>query len=270
MINISVEKAINIEKKRHRLAEISDYPKLLLTYKRNIPTIPNHNTPKYWDIRNFKTDTSKENNPMAWDKTSILIKWIKSIKSARNILDVGFGPGVVEDRILSKENNYSWYGIDISQESVDYVAHKYPKATFFKQSIFKIKFPDNTFDLVISSEILEHISPAKIFLALSEINRVLKKQGHILISIPLNEGLEKYLYRGENPIQHVRIYTPNIIKAELKIAGFKIIKCKLLYAFKNNYLVKSLVSTLFNFKKPNNLVLWAEKVTNIKDSLLKK
>jgi SAM-dependent methyltransferase len=48
---------------------------------------------------------------------------------------------------------------------------------------FKIPFPDETFDAVVSFQVLEHVPDSK--LMLSEIHRVLKKSGKILITAPL-------------------------------------------------------------------------------------
>jgi SAM-dependent methyltransferase len=48
---------------------------------------------------------------------------------------------------------------------------------------FKIPFPDETFDAVVSFQVLEHVPDSK--LMLSEIHRVLKKSGKLLITAPL-------------------------------------------------------------------------------------
>ncbi len=84
----------------------------------------------------------------------------------------------------------------------------------------------------------------------------MKKNGFFIISIPTNEGLEKM---KNNPSGHVRIYTENLIRAELKIEGFRILKLKTLYAFKNFYSFKKVSSKfLKNRWRPNNIVILAK------------
>ncbi len=69
--------------------------------------------------------------------------------------------------------------------------------------------------------------------------------------------------RGENPNAHVRIYTPDLIKAELRIAGFKILKEKRLYAFHNFYGLKTLIAKHLLPRKfnQNNIIVLAQKPT---------
>ena len=78
--------------------------------------------------------------------------------------------------------------------------------------------------------------------------------------MPLNEGLEEMIKQGKNPNAHVRIYTPDLIRAEIEIAGFKILKQKLLFAFNKYYLLKSfLVKFLPGFRQPNGIIIIAQK-----------
>ncbi len=76
----------------------------------------------------------------------------------------------------------------------------------------------------------------------------------------MNEGLEEMVKSGFNPNAHVRVYTKELIKAELEMVGFRVVKHRLLYAFHKNYWIKSLLTKLFGLnKKPNNIVLLAQK-----------
>jgi hypothetical protein len=60
----------------------------------------------------------------------------------------------------------------------------------------------------------------------------------------------------DNPNGHVRNYTYSLIKAELEIAGFKIIESRELYAFKKFYKIKNLLARVFKDRwKPNNVVI---------------
>ena len=99
------------------------------------------------------------------------------------------------------------------------------------------------------------------FEALSELFRVIKKNGNLIVSVPLNEGLQMLISNNINPNGHVRVYTSSLIKAELKISGFNIIDEQYLYAFKKNYKLKKFIVTRFikNYRKPNNIIIVARK-----------
>jgi len=79
--------------------------------------------------------------------------------------------------------------------------------------------------------------------------------------VPLNEGLEAMISKGKNPNAHVRIYTPELIKAELEINGFKILKVKKLFAFHNLYKLKTFIAKYLLRKKShyNNIIIFAQK-----------
>jgi len=60
--------------------------------------------------------------------------------------------------------------------------HKKSKVDVYFDGL-KIPFPDETFDVVVSFQVLEHVPDPK--LMLREIHRVLKKSGKLLITAPL-------------------------------------------------------------------------------------
>ena len=56
------------------------------------------------------------------------------------------------------------------------------KTNFLSGSAYSLPFPDNSFDLVVCSEVLEHLHEYKD--AIAEISRVLKTGGSFLASVP--------------------------------------------------------------------------------------
>jgi len=94
-------------------------------------------------------------------------------------------------------------------------------------------YPDNSWDLVICSHVLEHV-PDDIK-ALSEIYRVLKKGGVAILMAPINLGLEKsfeaekdkrytvserWKYFGQD--DHERLYSKNDFIQRIKSVGFNL------------------------------------------------
>ncbi|HOJ63171.1 MAG TPA: class I SAM-dependent methyltransferase [Spirochaetota bacterium] len=90
------------------------------------------------------------------------------------------------------------------------------KADFFYDGK-DFPFENETFDSIISTQVLEHIFEPEIFL--KEMNRILKPNGNILLSLPLT-GQEH-----EQPFDYGR-YTSFGIKYLLEKNGFSIIELK--------------------------------------------
>lgn len=81
--------------------------------------------------------------------------------------------------------------------------------------ILNIPLKDNKFDTVLILQVLEHLSqPQK---ALAESNRILKKGGYLIISVP-------FMYPLHDLPQDYYRYTEFVIKELLKDSKFKIVK----------------------------------------------
>ena len=83
----------------------------------------------------------------------------------------------------------------------------------------QLGFPDNTFDLVTSFQVIEHVPEVEAFL--NEIIRVLKSDGRALITTP-----NRLTSIGENPY-HVQEYSPDEFRAlfERRFAEVSILGC---------------------------------------------
>lgn len=241
------------EQYRTNLARKNRLTKLKSTYSRTRQELPNTNTSKFWSKK------LKESGefPMSKDRTKTVFNNLQN--SRGKLLEIGFGRGELLQKLQSNKN-ISLFGIDISTFSVNSVRKKV-MGLFKKSETTKIPFKSSFFDIVVMLEVLEHIPISKNQIALKEIHRVLKKGGVLVVSVPLNEGLENMISKGKNPNAHLRIYTPPLIKAELKLAGFRINKSIFFYAFNYFYHLKSFIAKLFpGLRRPNNILVFAEKI----------
>ena len=98
------------------------------------------------------------------------------------VLDIACGTGY-GTQILA-ERAAKVYGIDVSQEAVEYAAKNYPrKNIIYKQGdAVKTPLPDSSVDVVISLETIEHIPAPEPFV--KEVKRVLKPGGVFVVSTP--------------------------------------------------------------------------------------
>jgi len=148
------------------------------------------------------SDVIASDNPI---HQRLLRPYYLSVDHARgDILEIGCGQGRGVELLLHRATSYT--GIDKINEVVKNLKAKFPKGDF-RQSVIPplTGLPDNSFDLVVSFQVIEHIKDDKLFL--QEINRVLKPGGKAMISTP---NIKHSLSR--NP-WHIREYTA----AELKV-----------------------------------------------------
>lgn len=97
-----------------------------------------------------------------------------------SILDVGCGEGLVMKKIREKYDDINITGLDISKENLDISKILNPDAKLVLGDIYSLPFENNSFDLVICTEVLEHLKgPNK---GLKEIRRVSKSNS--VISVP--------------------------------------------------------------------------------------
>ena len=103
------------------------------------------------------------------------------------VLDVGAGTG----KILSELKNKGWQikGVDGEKEAVRWAKKR---GVVIKQHDLtkKLPFKNNSFDLVVSLDVLEHVKDDVGLL--KEMRRVVKPQGIILITVPAYQWLYSY------------------------------------------------------------------------------
>lgn len=98
------------------------------------------------------------------------------------VLDLGCGAGHGSNMLAKKYRKV--VGVDISEDAVAYAKSNWalPNIEFVVGDSMNLFFPDNTFDVVASFEVFEHLTDWRKFL--SEIKRVLKPNGLVYISTP--------------------------------------------------------------------------------------
>lgn len=128
------------------------------------------------------------------------------------VLDVGCGEGFITRRLADVSDVVEIVGVDRSREAVAFARKINPDIDFREGDIYALDFPVNSFDLVICSEVLEHlVFPVT---ALNEIRRIVHSGGGILLSVPnepwfcLGNLLALHnVFRLGNPIDHVNHWT---------------------------------------------------------------
>lgn len=172
---------------------------------------------KISDIRKAKFDFSGKykiigifTNPYFFVRYH-LYKNIKALSKrlSGDLLDFGCGAKPYRD-LFSHCSKY--VGCDIMASGHD---HTKEEIDVFYDGV-SLPFENESFDSIFSSEVFEHVSNLNVIIP--ELNRVLKKGGHMLVTVPF------VWEEHEIPYDYKR-FTSYGIKKTLKQYGFKTIKC---------------------------------------------
>jgi len=123
------------------------------------------------------------------------------------VLDIGCGTGYITN-IMSHELDSTVIGCDMDINRISFARDNLAQEVIIGD-IMHLPFKDNSFDVVVASEIIEHILSPRI--ALNEIRRVSKK--FIIITVPnepyfriANVCRAKNLKSFGNPPDHINHY----------------------------------------------------------------
>jgi ubiquinone/menaquinone biosynthesis C-methylase UbiE len=121
------------------------------------------------------------------------------------VLDSGSGSGYGAYYLI-KNGARRVVGVDISEEATEYAKEKYKfeNLGFESGNVTQLRFPDETFDVVTSFQVIEHLKDTNEFL--EEIRRVLKKSGVALISTPNKKTYSPNTPNPENPFHQREFY----------------------------------------------------------------
>lgn len=177
-------------------------------------------------------------------RTQEIVALIRRLDRHKRILDLGIGYGIY-DIILKTEYGFDISGMEIPANIPAYCrlpqAHGIPIIPG-ELSATRCPLSDGSFDVVIFAEVLEHLRVSP-FRALTEIRRILKPEGLLLLATPNISRLSNILnlLRGRNiteslpdddaglnhvtdNIMHIHEYTMKELTLLMTRAGYKIIK----------------------------------------------
>lgn len=184
------------------------------------------------------------------------VKKIEVFKKGGKVLDIGCGDG----KFLAELQKRKWevYGVDFSEAASKLVNKKLN--IFIKKELQECQFPNDYFDLVTLWHVFEHIpNPHEL---LSEIKRIIKKDGVLLLALPNIESLEAKISKRKwfhlDLPRHLYHYSPLTIRKILEKTGFQIIKITHFTLEYNLCLIQSMINIicpevnfLYNLVKKN-------------------
>lgn len=221
---------------------------------------------KYHSNRKVSKKTITKHNFTYRNLVEIIDKY--SGKS-KKVLDIGCGVGTVDFYLESRAKSVT--GIDISKKGIVTAREslkimKLEKNIIFKQMEFPKNAPASKFDLIICSEVLEHLKNDK--KAVSRIYNLLNKNGIVIASSPSqNAPLYKLgLLKGfDKKVGHIRRYTVNSFANLFRKSGFGIIEIKKKEGIFRNFLftnfIGGLVLRIVNKEPFSDIVTFVDNIT---------
>jgi len=143
------------------------------------------------------------------------------LKSGK-VLDIGCGTG---DRLeVFRRRGFDVYGVEVSS-SARY-AREHLNLNVVEGNLFKAHYPDNFFDIATMYNVLEHLHRPKEML--QEVNRIVKKDGFLVIQVPNTDSLQFKRYGKRwsafDVPRDLFYFNPQILSGLLKKTGFEVIK----------------------------------------------
>lgn len=162
------------------------------------------------------------------------------IRAEFRVLNIGIGNALMERKLLAA--GYYTCSLDPSEKSIAELQAMAPEFSpqFKVGTCQSIPFPDGHFDVLVMSEVIEHIDEAGHVETMREIRRVLKPGGLFLGTCPDDEDLASKIQTcphcntSFHPVGHIRSFTPASLRRRLEL-DFEVLVCKSFFGMNLNW-----------------------------------
>lgn len=153
---------------------------------------------------------------------------------SETILDVGCGEGVTLNKIHQMKIGKQLEGVDNFDDAIAIGKKAFPHLTLKKADIYSLPYKDNSFEVVLCNEVLEHLERPEE--ALKELKRVSNK--YLLLSVPNEPWFQlanffrgRHITRYGNHPEHIQHWSQNNFVKMLKKNKLKVRDKKLPFAW---------------------------------------
>lgn len=142
---------------------------------------------------------------------SMLDKYRMPNLSGQKVIDIGCGAGLM---LKCLERYGTTIGVDLSMQALEFCG-KRGSTKLCQADAASLPFKDNSFDLITSLDLIEHLEGDK--KALTEFLRILKPEGFLVLTVPAFHFAWSY---WDEVHHHKRRYTVKKLSAILADIGF--------------------------------------------------
>ncbi len=170
------------------------------------PTTATFSYDTAWDT----WDDMRRHGPMSRHTRRLIWKLIADLEF-RSVLDVGCGQGSLLEELARRRPGVELAGVDISARAVELANRRLPDASFSVLDLTKGAL-DRRFDLVICSDVLEHIEDDR-----AALHNMRKMTGRWCLVATLQGRMREFERRR---VGHVRNYRRGELREKMEEAGF--------------------------------------------------
>lgn len=185
------------------------------------------------------------------EKTLLDFDLFNIIPERSRILEVGSATGLFLKYM--NEKGHDAVGVEICKESVDYGRKNY-NVNLLNCTLEEAGFSDNSFDFIHFSHLIEHLNDPESFL--NTVNRILKKDGYVMVTTPNSKGLFSRIY-SENwrciVTDHLFLFDKDNLKKLLLKCNFQIAGIKTWGSIPSGFKIRKVKTFFDNFVKKKNL-----------------
>ena len=153
-------------------------------------------------------------SPAPFHRRRLILKTTRSLEF-KSVLDVGCGNGALLGE-LEKRSLLQLVGIDLSEFVIKENGARFPRFRFYAMDVSK-RALEEEFDLVICSEVLEHID--NIAAALVNLRQMCRR--YLIITVPTGR-----VFPIDQKMGHVRHFSADDIRDYLKMNGLRVLLLK--------------------------------------------
>ncbi len=193
---------------------------------------------RYWDTISQNAALSQQYFGLLFGKhVAAIVNREIGFRNTSRILDLSCGRGDLLNYCLKYfKAKHHFTGTDFSKENIQAVKERFRAIPQFDGADLLTEYPSQlksqSYDLVMSTEVVEHLNDTDFNSMLSEMSRLLSKDGYLFITTRNNEDLEFESIQCPDcggvfhRWQHVRSWTVKSLPAAIESYGFKTIKVK--------------------------------------------
>lgn len=145
-----------------------------------------------------------------------------TLHESRRFLDIGCATGLLLNHVRDK--GWKTNGVEICRPSVAYARRMFG-LDIFVGTLEEASFPDDSFDVVHFSHVIEHVPEPREMLL--EVRRVVKENGHVIVTTPNVDGWHARVagseWRSAIP-DHIYLFSKSTLRWLLELTGFEIVR----------------------------------------------
>jgi ubiquinone/menaquinone biosynthesis C-methylase UbiE len=176
---------------------------------------------KKYEAQNIQQDVS-ERDPFTMERYKQFHQLLSKVQTGI-VLDVGCNTGRGGLRLKELNPNLVLLGLDCVQARLDALPECYSQGVYGLSTDIPIE--DQSIDVIVAGEFLEHLYPADVDKTLCEFQRTLKIGGRLLLTTPNPNYIKNKLNRASvYGTSHLTQHFPKALQFRLQMHGFSGIK----------------------------------------------